>query len=335
MGENLATKVGVSDDTVPTKRKQRKKVQSKIVFAWIFALMPLLGFILFSLFPIMVALVAAFVDMDIYTMDQISWNSFEGFRLVFDAEYSAAQTVDVHAMFIHSIWITLWIGSTFFVTLLVALIISVCLAQVTRGSKILQVLYFLPNVIASVAIAIMWRWIFDKDNGLLNSVLGLSVDWLDTSNTIPWTVIIAILWSAPAYGIVMFKAALTNTDKSLYEAADLDGANMWNKTIHITLPSIAPTTFYLLMSSVGASLLVYDIAALIIPTGFGNGAVGGRDNMALTVMRLIYFLMDDKTLADRYSYMSAAAIISWLLFFVTATFSILIYKIRQRRMEDA
>lgn len=138
------------------------------------------------------------------------------------------------------------------------------------------------------------------------------------------------MWQAPGYGIVMYKAALANIDTSQYEAAALDGANAWQNFWYITLPGIAPTTFFLMISGVSAGLLTYDMAALIIPDGW-TGYIGGNDSMGLTLMRLVYWYIQNEQLTP--STVSAASVISWVLFAVTASISIVLFKRREKSME--
>lgn len=316
---------------LPTKKKRLKW---DTTWTYVFACMPILGFMLFSLFPIIVSVIAMFTDINLYNLSEIDWNGFEGFKLVFSSAYSSLQTVNVHAYFVKSVGITLWITCAQFVSLAIALLISVLLAQKLRGSKVLQILFFIPYICSTVAVSLMWKWVFNDDNGLLNSLLGTHIDWIQNGKTVTWCVMAAIIWQAPGYGIVMYKAALGNANASLYEAASLDGANAFHKFRYVTLPAVAPTTFYLVMAGISAGFLTYDIAALVAPRGWGT-SIGGKDNMALTIMRLVYYLIDDTTLADSRSYLSAAAIISWLLFLVTATLSIIVYRVRNRRLQDA
>jgi multiple sugar transport system permease protein len=126
----------------------------------------------------------------------------------------------------------------------------------------------------------MWRWILDYEGGILNSILGTNIEWLRDPNTITWCIIIATIWQAPGYGIVMYKAAFSNINDALYEAAELDGANAWQKFRNVTLPGISPTTFFLLQAGAMAGLLTYDLVTLIIPDAWG--VPGGVESMGLT-----------------------------------------------------
>ena len=209
------------------------------------------------------------------------------------------------------------------------------ISSIKRGAKIFQVLFFIPYICSSVAVALMWEWVFSGESfGFLNSILGTDIDWIHNAKTVTWCIIVAIIWQAPGYGIVMYKAALGNVNKSLYEAASIDGAGPFTKFFKITVPSIAPTTFYLLMAGIVAGLTTFDIAQLIAPATWTTNGIGGEGNNALTIMRFIYYLMDDQVWADNLSYISAASIISWILFIVTAGLSMLVMHVRNKRLQD-
>lgn len=315
-------------------RNKRRHILEN-AYSYVFAGLPLLGFVIFSIFPICVSIIAMFCDINLYDLSQIKWNNFEGFRLVFDMGYSSQATVHVTELFVHSIGITLWIASTQLVTLCIALIISVLIASIKKGSKVFQTLFFIPYICSSVAVALMWRWVFNGEQfGFLNSLFGTNIDWTNDANTVTWCIIVAIIWQAPGYGIVMYKAALGNVNKSLYEAASIDGAGPVKKFFKITLPSIAPTTFYLLMAGVMAGLTTFDIAQLIAKPGWGADTIGGAGNNGLTLMRLVYYLMGNDVWATQPSYISAASIITWVLFIITATLAMLVMHARNKRLGE-
>jgi multiple sugar transport system permease protein len=200
-----------------------------------------------------------------------------------------------------------------------------------KGGKLFQILFFIPYICSTVAVSLMWRWILDWDGGILNSILGTNIKWLEDPNTITWCIIVSILWQAPGYGIVMYKAAFSNINNDLYEAAALDGANAWQKFKTVTLPGVAPTTFFLLQAGVVAGLLTYDLAALIIPNAWG--VPGGNESMGLTLIRLVHFLIQNSTTTDMngISYMvSCACVISWLIFLVTGVLSMILFRQREK-----
>lgn len=313
-------------------QKKRSKWNKEAVIGLILALIPIIGFLIFNGLPFIISVLALFSDVDLYQLGSFSWNNFEGFKVIFSDGYSLpSYGLNMAYYFRKACLITLWVASTQIVTLLIALVISVLLATNVKGHKVFQVLFFVPYICSTVAVSLMWRWVFSgEDSGVLNTILGTSIKWLNEPSMMTWTIIVAIIWQAPGYGIVMYKSALANIDSTQYEAAELDGANSWNKFIYITLPEIAPTTFYLLIAGIGAGFLTYDIAALMIPDGFG-GSIGGTESMGLTLMRLTYYLLRNDQLAP--SVVSAASVITWVLFLVISTLTLILFRARDKKME--
>jgi multiple sugar transport system permease protein len=276
-----------------------------------------------------------FCNVDLYDLGNIQWNNFEGFKSVFIPRHAFDLFYfDLSKYFYKAIVITLWVASTQLVTLLIALFIATLLREKFEGSRLFQILFFIPYICSTVAVALMWRWIFDWEGGILNTLLGSDTKWLEDPKTMTWCIIIAIIWQAPGYGIVMYKAAFSNINNALYEAAAIDGANAWHKFRNVTLPGISPTTFFLLQSGIGAGFLTYDLAALVIPDAWG--VPGGNESMGLTMMRLVYFLITNSTTTDAngVSYMvSCACVISWLLFLVTGVLSMIMLNKREESMK--
>ena len=132
----------------------------------------------------------------------------------------------------------------------------------------------------------------------------------------------------------MYKAAFSNINNALYEAAAIDGANAWQRFWNVTVPGISPTTFFLMQAGVVAGLLTYDLAVLIIPNAWG--VPGGHESMGLTLIRLVYFLIQNSTTTDMngVSYMvSCACVISWLIFLVTGIASVFLFRMRDKSAE--
>lgn len=315
------------------KKKKQWRKESKI--ALVVACIPLLGFIIFNGFPLIISFVGMFCNIDLYDLTNIHWNNFEGFKSVFiDRHAYNLFYFDLSKYFYKSVFITVWIASTQLITLLIALFVASLLREKFAGSRLFQILFFIPYICSTVAVALMFRWVFEWEGGILNSILGTDTKWLEDPKTMTWCIIIAIIWQAPGYGIVMYKAAFSNINSSLYEAAAVDGANAWQKFRHVTLPGISPTTFYLMQAGVAAGFLTYDLAKLVISDAWG--VPGGNESMGLTLMRLVYYLITNSTTTDAngVSYMvSCACVISWLLFVVTGVLSMIMFRLREKSTE--
>ena len=179
----------------------------------------------------------------------------------------------------------------------------------------------------------MWMWMFNDSFGIINDLLvrmfgeGARVQWFNDPSVYTWMIFIVTVWQAPGYGIVMYKAALGSVDPALYEAAQMDGANVWTQFYKITLPSIAPTTFYLLMAGVIAGLLSFDIPKLFSPLDWTGEA--GPDNMGLTTVLYVYIR------GMTYHDMPAASVMSWVMFVITFIASFIMFKMRNRKEREA
>lgn len=333
MTDVLSRDIKFNKDRIVNRNKRVRTIER--IWIYLFAVLPLVGFLVFSIVPIGISFIAMFADVDIYDLSNgIKWNDFQGFKYVFTPVGNETRTLDVNHYFVQSLFVTLWIASAQLVSLFIALTISILIAQHYKGSKAFQVMFFIPYICSSVAVALMWSWIFSNESfGILNTIFGQKIEWTKDTNLMTWTIVIATIWQAPGYGIVMYKAAMANVNNSLYEAAELDGASWFGRVIHVTIPSIAPTTFYLLMAGVLAGFMTFDMAVLLIPgewtNPFGNGSMG------ITVVRLVYYLMEPDVISDvSQPFVSEAAIITWVLFIITAVLALVIMYFRARSMEN-
>jgi multiple sugar transport system permease protein len=144
------------------------------------------------------------------------------------------------------------------------------------GRTIVRTIIFMPTVVSIVAIGFVWRWVLNDRSGLLNWMLGLigiadTPSWLqDGWWPFAWIVIISV-WRGLGFCLVLYLAALSSINESLYEAAELDGASRWNVVRHITWPQTAPTTAFLLVTGVIGALQIFDIVFVI--TGESESSV--------------------------------------------------------------
>lgn len=305
----------LSDADFIPKRKIRWKPISWICLAIVF--IPIVAYFVFNGFPLVLSFISMFTEMEANDLTTMEWNSFENFKLVFSDE-----------RFWGSWKITLLLATAQIVTLLIALVIAVLLEQKVKGAKALQVIFFIPYICSGVAVAIMWMQIFNQDVGLLNAVLGKNINWLwdnEHPMRLIFCVYVTIVWQAPAYGIVMFKAALKNINPAYYEAASLDGAGGFHKFLHVTLPGIKQVLLFLLLATVTQGLAVFDSVLVLAPLDWTQ--VAGPQDIGLTVNYYIYI----KGVAS--SEMEYAAVMSWFLFLVTFAASFPIIRARNKASE--
>lgn len=119
------------------------------------------------------------------------------------------------------------------------------------GAGLAKVLFFIPWLVSPIITGLIWRWMFGEGFGIVNQVIqnlgGPALPWATNSNLAFVVLVLAGTWAGMAFNMMLFITALKNVPDSLYEAAALDGANGWQKFVHITLPGIAPTTFMVVL----------------------------------------------------------------------------------------
>lgn len=210
--------------------------------------------------------------------------------------------------------------------LALALGIALLLNTDVKFRAVFRTAFFIPFVTSAVAVGLIWKWIYNDDVGLLNYVLtslGLPpVRWLkDARWTIP-TVSITSIWKNVGYNAIIFLAGLQSIDTFYYEAAEVDGANTWQKFTKITWPLLSPTTFFLVIVSVIGAFKVFQEVFILydgLPGPYGNSG-----------MTMVYYVFD---LFYRQQRMGIASAAAYLLFIVIMIFTFIQYRVGNRVVE--
>lgn len=148
---------------------------------------------------------------------------------------------------------------------MVGLLLALSLNQKIFGRNGLRAIFYLPVIIAPIAVATMWKWMYDPFFGLFNQLLtswgmqGWINDWLGNRDIALYSVFVAYLWQTVGFSMVLFLAGLQNVSQTLVEAARIDGAGRWAVFKHVTLPALRPTITIVLVLSVISSLKAFDI----------------------------------------------------------------------------
>ena len=194
--------------------------------------------------------------------------------------------------------------------IVLSLVVALLLNRKIRGVGLFRVIYFLPVVSSAVAVGLVWSWIYARDTGVLNYTLvsfGLEpVNWLG-SQTALLSVVIVNVWGAIGEGMIIFLAGLQAIPREYYEAADVDGANGWNKFWHITLPLLVPSIFfqtiistinafqafefiYVLTRTAGGGSTTPTLVYSIYRTGFDFFRMGSASAQAIVLTVIIFVL---------------------------------------------
>lgn len=278
--------------------------------AWLFLAPSLLLFTVFVALPVLAALGISFTDWDLFTAAH-----FAGFQNYADLILRDAL---FHKVLLNTV---LYVIGTVPVQMALALGVALLLNRGVWGETALRVIYFLPVVSSTVAVALVWSWIFNSNFGVLNALLNaLGVQnppvWLGNSGTALIALIIVAIWQGLGYSMVLFLAGLQNIPQEVYEAGALDGAVGWRQTLHLTLPLLSPTTFFVTIVSLIGSFQVFDLAFVMTK--------GGPANATNT---LVYYVYQNAFEFYRMGYGSAAAMI---LFAIILAITLAQYRLQRR-----
>lgn len=197
-------------------------------------------------------------------------------------------------------WNTIWFCIlTVPVGIAIALLVAVMLNAKVKFKSGFRAIYFLPMVVAPAAVAMVWRWMFNGQYGIINTILGKQINWLTDPKTAVIACAIVAIWSALGYDAVLLMSGLQNISKTYYEAADIDGASRVRQFFSITLPMISPTLFVTLIMRLMASLKVYDLIYMMIDTS---------NPVLPDVQSLMYLFYREAFVAGNKGYASAICI---------------------------
>jgi multiple sugar transport system permease protein len=201
--------------------------------------------------------------------------------------------------------------------LIFSYLIAVLLNQKVSGINIWRTIYFVPSVIAGVAVALLWGRIFDPKFGILNPFLAQfgikGPGWLSDPQWAVPALVIMSLWSVGG-NVIIYLAGLQGVPTDLYDAAKVDGATAWQRFRHVTLPMTTPVIFYnLILGLIGT--FQYFTEVYVLTNGSGNPA-------RATLFYNLYLYQN----AFKYFHMGYASTMAWVLFIIVLGFTLLIFR---------
>lgn len=289
-----------------------KNSTKEAVAGYLFLLPNFLGFLTFTLVPVILSLALSLVNWDMLSAPKFvgaaNFINLLGFHI------ETGHLVPNDPLFWKCVGNTLFLMLIIPIEMIAALLLALAMNQKITGIKLFRFLYFLPTITNGVAICLLWVWIYNNDFGLLNSLIIKFGDFINIPlKGIPW--LTSVEWSKPSlmimglwvamggYNMILFLAALQGVPRELYEAADIDGADGWHKFWAITWPMISPTTFF--------------IAIMAVIGGFQGGFMqayvmtgGGPNRSTTTLEYLIYNHLYS------WQHVGYSAAIAWFVFII-------------------
>lgn len=286
-------------------KKRRAGIEARKARMGVLFTMPwILGMLIFYAYPLLASIYYSFTSYSILSPGHFV--GLENYKTLFNDD-----------LFWKSIYNTL-IYTVLSVPINIILGIAVALLLNTkiRGVGIYRTIFFIPTLVPVVATATVWRWLFSMNNGLFNSILakfGLGpVPWLASAD---WSKISLVMIAAWGIGqaIVINLGGLQDISPEYYEAASVDGANVWQKTRHITLPLLTPVIFYnVVMGTINA------LQVFTLPYSLTNGEGSPTHSLTFYVMHLY-------NNAFGYMKMGYASAMAWILFVIILVLTLVIF----------
>ena len=296
------------------KAKKRAALRREIV-GTLMILAPLVCFIAFTLFPMLISLIVSFNGLHSYNMKYMEFVGWDNYKKIFAiGEFS---DIVMPLSLWDSIKNTLLFSLCVPINLISAVFLANIISKKMPGNKFMRVILFMPQICSGVAVTLMWQWIFEDSFGVINTMLaavGLNkVHWLTLPSPFTCAVLIISLWQHGT-NVIILESAFLNVNQSTQEAARIDGANEFQVFWKVTFPALTPSIFYLLVMWTIAALQEQTVMQIITTNGVGPG------NRAVTLVYYIYRLAFTYTPTWG---MGIACALSW----ITAIFIILINRL--------
>jgi ABC-type sugar transport system permease subunit len=237
--------------------------ERRITFG-LFLILPVASFSLFVIYPVIRS-----IWLSLHRWDGISPSmTFIGLRnyerLLSNSAFWTALTNNAK-----------WLVFSLVIPPALGLLLALLIDNKIKGERLFQTIYFLPYTITPVAVAAVWRWLYEPRNGLINQVLmrvglgHLARPWIGNLSTATYAVMFASLWWTTGFSLVLYISGLRNIPPELLEAADIDGANFLQKFRRVIFPQLLPSTIVVLAMSAVDALRIFDIIYALTRGGPG------------------------------------------------------------------
>ncbi|EMF51775.1 MULTISPECIES: sugar ABC transporter permease [Streptomyces] len=271
--------------------------------------------VLFSLFFVWPAVIGLIYSFTNYTgVGAFQYIGLDNYHNLFgDSTFYAALTRTL-------LYAVLFVPLNFAVSLLTA---NLLVSKHAKGASVARVIFFIPWLLSPIVVGVLWRWLFGENFGLVNYIIeqfgGSAVPWQSNADLSLIVVVMAASWAWTGFSMLLFIAAIKNVPVSYYEAASLDGAGPWRQFFSITLPSIAPTSFIVILLNTINAMKEYPVFVAL-----NNGGPGTSNNL------LVQYIYETGFKRGQIGYASAASFVLMLILMAVAIVQLIV----NRRVEN-
>lgn len=280
------------------KKKMSPREKSEERWAWLFVAPTMIGLIVLNFYPIIQTIYQSFCK----TGDFGKGNVFIGLRN-YQTVIAASET-----------WQSFWNTIKYALIevpfgIIIALILAVLLNKKMAGRSVYRTIFFLPMVCAPAAVAMVWKWMYNTQFGLLNNIFHTKVAWISDPKLAWISVGVIGVWSIIGYNMVLFIGGLQDIPADFYEAARIDGASEFRQFLSITIPLLSPTTFFIVQTRIIGALTVFDLMFMVMD----------KTNVALKNVQSVVYLFYQYAFTNGNKGYGATLVVLLLIFIMILT----------------
>ena len=285
-----------------TRQKLGRGARREAMTGWMFALPWIIGFLLFTAGPMVFSIYTSFTDYNIIADPK--WVGTRNYTRLFNDP-------NFYISLRNTFWMVIFKTP---LVIVVSIAIALLLNMDLPGGKAFRTIFYLPNVLAGVAAVFLWRWILAPEGLLNNGLAVFGIDgpawFVDPQWTKPGLTVMGMWWIGG--NVLIYLASLKGIPRSMYEAAELDGATGWKSTWYITLPLLSPTIFFQVVTGIIGAFQIFSTALII--TG-AESAQGGPGQSMLFYVLYLYNRAFGRVGRGGFQ-MGYAAAMAWVLFVI-------------------
>lgn len=281
-------------------KKGTSQERNEFVWGWIFILPTMIGLIVLNIYPIFKTIYESFFKTGDFGKGNVfigatNYTKMFGDGEVWQALINTFKYAIVEVPF----------------SIIISLVLAVLLNRKMKGRAVYRTIFFLPMVAAPAAIAMVWRWLFNAEFGLLNHIFGTKTNWVSNPKIAIFAIAVIGIWSIIGYNMVLFISGLQEIPGDYYEAASIDGATGIKQFWHITCPLLSPTIFFVMITRVIGGLQVFDLIYMVID----------RNNPALKkTQSLVYLFYQNSFVENNKGYGSTIVVLLLAIIMVITVF---------------
>lgn len=287
-------------------KKGTSQARNEFIWGWLFILPTMIGLIILNIIPIFQTIYQSFFKAGDFGRNNI-FVGLENYITLFKDTEVWQSVLNTFKYAIVEVPFSIAI----------ALVLAVFLNRKIAGRAAYRTIFFLPMVAAPAAIAMVWRWLFNSEFGLLNHMFGVNVEWISNPSIAVFSIAVIGIWSIIGYNMVLFLAGLQEIPRDYYEAADIDGASGVRQFFNITIPLLSPTIFFVTITRVIGGLQVFDLIFMVMD----------KNNSALyKTQSIVYLFYQNSFVENNKGYGSTIVVLLIVIIMIITVFQMIAQK---------